>query len=104
MMDYIRILVESDLSNAINAFYELNNRKISHEYAREYFEKFCKDNNCDRIETYRILAEVLKKRLEFSTISDKNKFKGLEQAILTKEEREKLHPKKYKKVIEDEGR
>lgn len=107
-MDYIKVLIETDLSDAINAFYELDDRKISHEYAREYFAMFCRENGCDRLETYNFLKQVLRKRLENSKISDKNKFKGLEQAILTSTERDILHPKREvyttEEHSEDEGR
>lgn len=99
------ILIENILTDTINAIYELSDRKKSHEYAKEFFDRFCAENGVDRIEAYEVLTRVLGAKIEMKLIRDKNKFKGMKSALLSKSENNKFNARaKQKKRDECEER
>ena len=57
-----RAIVEWELTKAMMIFSESNSKTKGKAYAKEYFEKFCKDNNIDQAEAFLVVEEILSKK------------------------------------------
>ena len=59
MDDREKVLIENELYDRIQVFFELDDKKIAKQYAKEYFDKFCDEYNLDKMEVFNYLKELL---------------------------------------------
>lgn len=84
-----KILIESELFDAIRAFHDLDNKEERNQVIREFTIKFCMEHNIDIAQTIDLLKELFEKRREMNKMFPYEHFVGnnLNRIILEEEEK-----------------
>lgn len=89
MTDSQRLLVESTLFTAINAFHDIDDKAQREQYVREYFFEFCSKNNIDPEEAYQLMEKFLEHRRNH-TIFKYEHYKNLKGILFGKKASKKV--------------